>query len=161
MVDHYHSREQRFAGYIQISSANEDADVQRRVAADKEAIHGFVSDNGSGTVVWYVDKGSGSALPALQALLADAGSPDRDFDTVLVVSRDWPHFIPVRRALQDAGVKVHAIDEAEDASSGAEFLEAVAQMVEAFYKECRSEAARQGWRTRRTRAGQDQGSAQG
>ena len=107
------------AGYIRVSSANPDA--QRSIAAQKQGLdkiaqeHGF----GIGTVVWYVDEGSGVALPALQALLADARSPDRDFDAVLVCSysrfsRNLTHGIMVRRALQDAGVDVHSLAEGEE-----------------------------------------------
>ena len=116
MVDHNESGGKRFAGYIRVSSANQDDDVQRGIAAQKRVIQEFVSMSGSGAVVWYVDKGSGDALPALKALLADAGSPDRDFDTVLVatlsrLSRDILEFHTIRLKLREFGVNVVSIME--------------------------------------------------
>ena len=113
MVDH-NSPELRFAGYVRVSSANQDADVQRGIAAQKEELEKFARENGPGAVVWYVDEGSGDALPALQALLADAGSPDRDFDAVLVstpsrFTRGIVEFHLIKAELQRCGVTLVSV----------------------------------------------------
>ena len=58
-------------------------------------------------VGWYVDKGSGDALPALKALLTGAGSPDRDFDTggrVLLLQAE-----PVRQGIAKGYVRVAGV----------------------------------------------------
>ena len=82
------------AGYVRVSSTNNDADIQRGIAAQKDAIQQFAQESGR-DVVWYVDgeksvedsnDEDGSLRPALRRLLDDAGSPDCGFDTVLVSS---------------------------------------------------------------------------
>jgi DNA invertase Pin-like site-specific DNA recombinase len=80
MVDHFEGR--GFAGYIRVSSDR--VDFERSVAAQKDEIQKFAQERGSGPITWYIDKGTGIALPALQSLRADAGSPDPGFDTVLM-----------------------------------------------------------------------------
>ena len=50
------------AGYIRVSSGNTYADVQRSVAAQKQMLEKFTEEDGSGTIVWYVDVGM-TALP--------------------------------------------------------------------------------------------------
>ena len=154
----------RFAGYVRVFTCNSCSEAQEGISAQKQAMQEFVSENGGGSVTSYVDQGSGDSLPALRKILADAVSPDRDFDTVLVseysrLSRNCKDFILVRRALQDAGVSVHSISEWDDiAPTPAEkLLEGMLKVVDSFYKDMLSEAARRGWRTRRARADQDQG----
>ena len=164
------------AGYVRVSSTNNDADIQRGIAAQKDAIQQFAQESGR-DVVWYVDgeksvedsnDEDGSLRPALRRLLDDAGSPDCGFDTVLVssvscLSRNSTHSILVRRALQDAGVDVRSIFSGDDIPPPPEekLIEGILDVVDRFYKETLSEAARQGWRTRRARADEDQDSAQG
>ena len=76
MVDHDHFEGGGFAGYIRVSPGNTYADVQRSVAAQKQMLEKFTEEDGSGTIVWYVDIDDGIAPPALQALLADAKAPN-------------------------------------------------------------------------------------
>ena len=102
-----------------------DADAQKSIAAQKQAIQELARKKGLRYVDWYVDgePGSedigdedGSFRPALRRLLASAESPDSNFGTVLVwalsrLSRNQAHFILVHRVLQDAGVDVRSVTE--------------------------------------------------
>ena len=130
MVDQDSSSGRRFVGYVYVSPGISDADAQKSIAAQKQAIQELARKKGLRNVGWCVDgePGSedsddedGSFRPALCRLLADAKSPDSDCDAVLVwalsrLSRNQAQFILVRRALQDAGVDVHSVMEGEDDS---------------------------------------------
>ena len=149
MVDHDNFGKGMFAGYVRVSSANPDADVQRSIAAQKHELAEFARENGSGTVVWYVDEGNGIALPALQALLADARSPDRDFDTVLVskpsrLSRDIVEFHAIKAELQRCGVTVVSVTESDVARSTERLVEGIVQTMDDYYRVLRSEDTRRG-----------------
>ena len=157
MVDHDHFEGGGFAGYIRVSPGNTDADVQRSVAAQKEAMQEFVQQNGSGNIVWYVEVGKGSALPALQALLADAKAPDRGFDTVLVysfarLSRDMVEFHAIRLGLREVGVELVSVSEDGVSSTPTDrLIESIIQAVNDYHRRfddhCRerhSQATRRG-----------------
>ena len=128
------------AGYIRVSSDNADADVQRSVAAQKEAMQEFVQQNGSGNIVWYVEVGKGSALPALQALLADAKAPDRGFDTVLVysfarLSRDMVECHAIRLGLREVGVELVSVSEDGVSSTPTDrLIESIIQAVNDYHR---------------------------
>ena len=116
MVDHAdHFRGRRLAGCVRVSAASQCVDAQRGIAAQMEAVKRYAGEAGPG-VVWYVDEGSGDAPPALKALLAGAGSPDRDFDAVVVcswsrLSRSFVGFQRVRSELPESGVAVVSVSE--------------------------------------------------
>ena len=116
MVDHGgHFKGRKLAGYVRVSAANKCVDAQRGIAAQMEAMKPYAEEAGC-IVGWYVDKGSGDALPALKALLTGAGSLDRDFDTVVVysfsrLSRSVKVLQKVRSELLELGVTVVSLTE--------------------------------------------------
>ena len=143
------------AGYIRVSTDN--ADTQGSVAAQKDELQEFVQQNGSGNIVWYVDVGKGSALPALQSLLADAKSPERGFDTVLVysfarLSRDMVEFHAIRLGLREVGVELVSVSEDGVSSTPTDrLIESIIQAVNDYHRrfndncrELHSQATRRG-----------------
>ena len=157
MVDHDHFEGGGFAGYIRVSPGNADADVQRSVAAQKQMLEKFTEEDGSGTIVWYVDIDDGIAPPALQALLADAKAPDRGFDTVLVysfarLSRDMVEFHAIRLGLREVGVELVSVSEDGVSSTPTDrLIESIIQAVNDYHRRfddhCRerhSQATRRG-----------------
>ena len=124
----------------------------------------FVQQNGSGNIVWYVDVGKGSALPALQSLLADAKSPERGFDTVLVysfarLSRDMVEFHAIRLGLREVGVELVSVSEDGVSSTPTDrLIESIIQAVNDYHRRvddcCRerhSQATRRGIEVARRR----------
>ena len=155
MVDHDHFEGRGFAGYIRVSPGN--TDTPGSVAAQKEAMQEFVQQNGSGNIVWYVDVGKGSALPALQSLLADAKAPNRGFDTVLVysfarLSRDMVECHAIRLGLREVGVELVSVSEDGVSSTPTDrLIESIIQAVNDYHRRfddcCRerhSQATRRG-----------------
>ena len=148
------------AGYIRVSSGNTYADVQRSVAAQKQMLEKFTEEDGSGTIVWYVDIvdiDDGIAPPALQALLADAKAPDRGFDTVLVysfarLSRDMVECHAIRLGLREVGVELVSVSEDGVSSTPTDrLIESIIQAVNDYHRRfddhCRerhSQATRRG-----------------
>ena len=124
----------------------------------------FVQQNGSGNIVWYVDVGKGSALPALQALLADAKATDRGFDTVLVysfarLSRDMVECHAIRLGLREVGVELVSVSEDGVSSTPTDrLIESIIQAVNDYHRRfddhCRerhSQATRRGIEAARRR----------
>ena len=114
--------------------------------------------------VWYVDVGKGSALPALQSLLADAKSPERGFDTVLVysfarLSRDMVEFHAIRLGLREVGVELVSVSEDGVSSTPTDrLIESIIQAVNDYHRRvddcCRerhSQATRRGIEVARRR----------
>ena len=125
MVAHNFGEDRRAAGYIRDSSANQ-VDAQLSIAAQKDQAKKFARANGLEIVGWYVDGGDddaeddaseGSGSPrAREALLADARSPERSFDTVLVwkfsrLSRKIVEFQTILSVLEESGVTVTSVTE--------------------------------------------------
>ena len=164
MVDHDHFEGRGFAGYIRVSPGNTYADVQRSVAAQKQMLEKFTEEDGSGTIVWYVDVGKGSALPALQSLLADAKSPERGFDTVVIysfarLSRDMVELHAIRLGLREVGVELVSVSEDGVSSTPTDrLIESIIQAVNDYHRRfndhCRerhSQATRRGIEVARRR----------
>ena len=158
MVEHNFGEGRRAAGYIRVSSANQ-VDAQLSIAAQKDQITKFARANGLEIVGWYVDggdddaeddasEGSGS-LPAREALLADARSPERVFDTVLVwkfsrLSRNTLEFLTIVSVLKESGVTVTSVTEAVGSPSTDSLLGSVIRAFDEFCREQHREATRQG-----------------
>ena len=156
MVEHNFEEGRRAAGFIRNSSANQ-VDAQRSIAAQKDAIQRFAQANGLEIVGWYVNggdddaeddasEGSGS-LPAREALLADARSPERVFDTVLVwkfsrLSRNTLEFVTIVSVFEKSGVTVTSVTETV-CSPSTDILGFI-RAVDEFYRERHREATRQG-----------------
>ena len=149
MVDHDHFEGGGFAGYIRVSPGNTYADVQRSVAAQKQMLEKFTEEDGSGTIVWYVDIDDGIAPPALQALLADAKAPNPGFDTVLVykfsrMSRNLVNNIQIRAKLRESGVTVVSVSEPDAPTPTDRLIESVIQTMDEFQRELHAEDTRRG-----------------
>ena len=158
MVEHNFGKDRRVAGYIRNSSANP-VDSQLSIAAQKDRMKKFAQANGFEIVGWYVDggdddaeddasEGSGS-LPALDALLADARSPGRGFDTVLVwkfsrLSRNALEFITIESVLEKFGVTVTSVTETVGSSSTDSLLGSFIRALEEFERKRHREATRRG-----------------
>ena len=171
MVEHNFGKDRRAAGYIRNSSANQ-VDAQLSIAAQKNEIEKFAQANGLEIVGWYVDggdddaeddasEGSGS-LPAREALLADARSPER-VDTVLVwkrsrLSRNILEFQTIVSVLEESGVTVTSVTETVGSSSTDSLLGSVIRVLEEFERKRHREATRRGIAAARLRRqGQGQG----
>ena len=150
MVDHTDHFEEggQAAGYIRVSSANQDTHLS--VAAQKREIAEFAQANGLEIVGWYVDgedddSDDAIALPARQLLLTDAKSPDRLFDTVLLCtmsrpSRSLAEALAIMLELRESGVTVVSVTESTPAER---LFEGIIQVVDDFVKERHGEVL--GW----------------
>ena len=128
------------------------------IDAQKNEIEKFAQANGLEIVGWYVDggdddaeddasEGSGS-LPAREALLADARSPER-VDTVLVwkrsrLSRNILEFQTIVSVLEESGVTVTSVTETVGSSSTDSLLGSFIRALEDFERKRHREATRRG-----------------
>ena len=159
MVEHnFGEGRRRAAGFIRNSSANQ-VHTQLSIAAQKNEIEKFARANGLEIVGWYVNGGDDDAeddasegsgfLPAREALLADARSPERGFDTVLVwkfsrLSREIMEFRMIVSVLKESGVTVTSVTETVGSSSTDSLLGSVIRAVEEFERKRHREATRRG-----------------
>ena len=100
------------AGYVRIAAAG--SDVAQQVEAQKLVIERLAERSGLRVTQWYVDVGkSGLSLerPALNEMLAEAGSGNVGFERVLVcgmdrLSRKTVDLAVILDLLADAGVEL-------------------------------------------------------
>ena len=145
MVDHFEGR--GVAGYIRVSS--DKTNFERSVAAQKDEIQKFAQEHGSGNITWYIDKGTGIALPALQSLRADAGSSERGFDCLLVhsfsrLSRNAAESCAIMSEFRDLGITLISVFEPDGSLPMDRFIKSMIQMVNDFYRESQSRDIRRG-----------------
>ena len=158
MVQHDNSRERRSAGYVRVSSGNSPSEAQEGIAAQKEVIERFAEEHGYEIVGWYVDGGSpGGDVPtgsdddpsALQELLSDAGSPERNFGTILVssvsrLSRNIVEFHTIKSEFQKCGVTVVSVAEPVVDASTERFVLGLIETLNEYQRELHSKATRRG-----------------
>ena len=158
MVEHNFGEGRRAAGFIRDSSTNR-VDAQRSIAAQKEEIEKFAQVNGLEIVGWYVNGGHDDAeddasegsvsLPAREVLLADARSPERGFDIVLVwkfsrLSRNTLEFHTIVSVLEESGVTVTSVTEPVGSTSADILVVSIIRWIDEFERKRHREATRQG-----------------
>ena len=168
MVDQNNFEEGRSAAfYIRVSSANEKN--RKSIAVQQKEMETFAQENGIDVVGRYIDGGddgaddgdvaeSTSKFPsAMNRLLADAGSPDCGFNTVLVLkfsrlSRNMVGIITITSALRKVGVIVVSVMEPDVPTPTERVIEDTLRAVKCFDRWLCSEDTRRGveaaWRRR-------------
>lgn len=180
MVDQNNFEEGRSAAfYIRVSSANEKN--RKSIAVQQKEMETFAQENGIDVVGRYIDGGddggddgaddggddgaddgdvaeSTSKFPsAMHRLLADAGSPDCGFNTVLVLkfsrlSRNMVGIITITSALRKVGVTVVSVMEPDVPTPTERVIEDTLRAAKCFDRWLCSEDTRRGveaaWRRR-------------
>ena len=157
MVEHFNEG-RGFAGYIRVSSDR--VDFERSVAAQKDEIQKFAQERGGGPITWYIDKGTGIALPALQSLRADAGSPESGFDTVLVhsfsrLSRNAAESCAIMSEFRDLGITLISVTEPVGYLSTDRYIKSSIQAMNDLSREQHSRDTRRGIAAARLRRQRD------
>lgn len=152
------SQERKVAGYVWVPQSH--ANVRESVDAYKGVIQAFARVRGSETVVWYVEEGDGTTHPVLDALLAHAHAPDREFDAVLVWSSDslgcsWKDDLEVRSELLESGVTVESVRESHMSTPAGQLTFAIISLMDHLDRERHRLLTRRGIEAARQRREED------